>query len=396
MRPRFLQVHTLSPYTGVLLNRDEDGLAKRLPYGGVSRTRVASQCLKRHWRMAEDPRALEKIGVASVRSRYLVDKIIKQARSSGVRWDHAVVEALAPWFQFAIYGFNREDAPTEHGEKSRFENKRQPLLFGVPEIEWLGTEFARLMAQADGNAENAFKLAKRWVDGDGTGSPQKSFRANIRAMRESTQLPAGLTAALFGRLVTSDSAANMTGPLHVAHSFSVHAEEVETDYLTAVDDLLEAGSSAATIQETELTSSLFYGYVVVDIPSLAANLGEELSSAPLTGKVLYNLVHLIAEVSPGAKLGSTAPYSRASLMLLEAGDRQPRSLAEAFRTPCAPELDAAAEVLAAHLHKLDAVYATGEQRRILSIADVGFADVQPGSLADLASWARGLPQQLPQ
>ena len=29
--PRFLQIHTLSPYTAALLNRDDSGLAKRLP-----------------------------------------------------------------------------------------------------------------------------------------------------------------------------------------------------------------------------------------------------------------------------------------------------------------------------------------------------------------------------
>ena len=71
---RFLQVHTLSPYTAVLLNRDDSGLAKRLPYGGTLRTRVSSQCLKRHWRFAEGPHALHAIDGAtrSARSRDLV------------------------------------------------------------------------------------------------------------------------------------------------------------------------------------------------------------------------------------------------------------------------------------------------------------------------------------
>ena len=52
--PRFLQIHTLSSFPAALLNRDDAGLAKRLPYGGAVRTRVSSQCLKRHWRKAED------------------------------------------------------------------------------------------------------------------------------------------------------------------------------------------------------------------------------------------------------------------------------------------------------------------------------------------------------
>ena len=49
---RFLQIHTLTPYAASLINRDDVGAAKRLPFGGATRTRISSQCLKRHWRMA--------------------------------------------------------------------------------------------------------------------------------------------------------------------------------------------------------------------------------------------------------------------------------------------------------------------------------------------------------
>ena len=49
--PRFLQVHTLHNYPAALLNRDDAGLAKRLPYGDKVRTRISSQCLKRHWQI---------------------------------------------------------------------------------------------------------------------------------------------------------------------------------------------------------------------------------------------------------------------------------------------------------------------------------------------------------
>jgi CRISPR system Cascade subunit CasC len=57
-KSRFLQIHTLHSYTAALLNRDDTGQAKRLIYGGKNRTRISSQCLKRHWRKAEnDPLA---------------------------------------------------------------------------------------------------------------------------------------------------------------------------------------------------------------------------------------------------------------------------------------------------------------------------------------------------
>ena len=71
--PRFLQIHTLHNYPAALLNRDDAGLAKRLPYGDAIRTRISSQCLKRHWRVADDAFALKNLDVPmAVRSRHSV------------------------------------------------------------------------------------------------------------------------------------------------------------------------------------------------------------------------------------------------------------------------------------------------------------------------------------
>ena len=368
--PRFLQIHTLTPYPAALLNRDDSGLAKRLPYGGTLRTRISSQCLKRHWRMADDPHALHGIDAADAafRSRELVTR--KVLGELGAPED--VVKAIEPEFQMAVYG-----------DKGTTKQGRQTLLFGEREIAWLRGEAELLVAEAGGDAGAAKTAAAAW---------RKDFKDNIKAMRESAALPGGLTAALFGRMVTSDTAANITAPVHVAHAFTVHGEESESDYFTAVDDLSEDEPGADTIQETELTSGLYYGYVVVDLPGLARNLGP--AAPDLAGPVLHNLVHLIAEVSPGAKLGSTAPYARASLMLLEAGDRQPRSLAEAFRASCPPETGTAIARLSDHLGALDAAYATGEERRVLSLSNAEVPGATRGTLKELADWAGALPGRL--
>ena len=363
----FLQIHTLSTYTSALLNRDDSGLAKRLPYGGALRTRISSQCLKRHWRTAEDPHALDGIDgtEAAVRSRELVTKqVIDPLREE---FTPEVAKALEPAFQVAVYG-----------DKGTTRKGRQTLLFGEPEINWLRGEAKRLAREASGNAEAAAKAVEAWG---------KEFRQNIQALRAGTSLPGGMTSALFGRMVTSDPDANITAPVHVAHAFTVHEEESESDYFTAVDDLSEGEPGADTIQETELTSGLFYGYVVVDLRGLLKNVGGD---ADLAGRVLHNLVYLIAEVSPGAKLGSTAPYGRAAFMLLEAGDRQPRSMAEAFRSPCAPRTDDAIGALVGHLAALDAAYATGETRKVMSLAEADVPLAEAGTLGDLAVWAQEL------
>jgi CRISPR system Cascade subunit CasC len=368
--PRFLQIHTLTAYAAALLNRDDSGLAKRLPFGGAMRTRVSSQCLKRHWRIAEDPHSLHAIDGASAafRSRELVTRKVL----GGLPSTPDVIAAIEPEFQMAVYG-----------DKGTKKTARQTLLFGEREIAWLRGEAERLAGEAGGDAEKAAALAAEW---------RKSFKANIVAMRESGALPGGLTSALFGRMVTSDTAANITAPIHVAHAFTVHEEESESDYFTAVDDLSGDEPGADTIQETELTSGVFYGYVVIDLPGLKKNLGP--AADDLAGPVLHNLIHLIAEVSPGAKLGSTAPYGRAGMMLVEAGDRQPRSLAEAFREPCAPSTSAATQTLASHLAAVDAAYATGEERRVLTLSNADIPSASRGTLKELADWAAALPARL--
>ena len=128
----------------------------------------------------------------------------------------------------------------------------------------------------------------------------------------------------------------------VAHAFRVHQAQVENDYFTVVDDLQKDGETgSAGIFDTELTSGLYYGYVVVDVPQLIENLegisakdcfavGTPTERRELAGRVVQHLLHLIATVSPGAKRGSTAPFDWAKFVLVEAGDWQPRSLAGAF------------------------------------------------------------------
>ena len=66
---KFLQFHTLTPYSGVLLNRDDAGFAKTLPFGNAKRTRVSSQCLKYNWREYEGKHAIQDAGDMAIRSR---------------------------------------------------------------------------------------------------------------------------------------------------------------------------------------------------------------------------------------------------------------------------------------------------------------------------------------
>ena len=378
--PRFLQIHSLHSYPAALLNRDDSGLAKRMPFGGAVRTRISSQCLKRHWRMAEDEFSLKSIAgsASAIRSRNIVErKVIQPLRDNG-DYNNETLVAVENAFNVGVYG---SSGATERG--------RQPLLLGEPEVEHLAQRAAAICAEhpddakAAGDAATALFNARR---GEGN---------NFRALLDSARLPAGLEGALFGRMVTSDPGANIEAAIHVAHAFTVHREESESDYFSVVDDLQreDEDAGAAHIGDMELTAGLFYGYVVVDVPGLVSNLegcpsgGWEGADRELAANVVEHLAHLIATVTPGAKLGSTAPYACADLMLVEAGSRQPRSLANAYRAPSRAQVADAADALAGYLGKLDDAYGAKETRRVMSVEDCDIPNAARLCLDDLAAWA---------
>lgn len=389
MTPKFIQIHFLAAWPGALLNRDDAGLAKRLPFGGATRTRISSQCLKRHWRMADDPRALHRLaeqeGIAGERSKVAIERLV--IRPFEERFPPDMLKVVQDAFVSRYYGTKGTDM-----------KQRQALLFGQPEIAFMRKQAERILSEAT-DAKSAATLAAEWM---------KEERGNLAAMRDQVQLAAGLEAALFGRMVTSDAKANVDAAIHVAHAFTVHAEQPELDYFTVVDDLRtreeDADAGAAGVFDTELTSGLYYGYVVVDVPALVSNLtgcprtdwaGDQ--DRDLAARVVENLVWLVAEISPGAKKGSTAPYSRAELVLVEAGDRQPRTLANAFRNPVDLNYGEnsrlglrTADRMGKFLGELDSAYATGETRRHMALPELRLAGIDATSLPDLAAWTGGL------
>lgn len=341
------------------------------------RTRISSQCLKRHWRVDEGAFSIHGIEGAeeAVRSRELVTKRLRAPLEGTV--DAAILDAIEPAFQIAVYG---KDA-------AKGKSNRQPLLFGEPELRFLAEKFAEIAEGVD-DAKTAKAAAEEFTK-------EKSFKNTMKVMRDAACLPGGLTSALFGRMVTSDPEANIDAPIHVAHAFTTHAEQSESDYFAVVDDLAGDETGADHIGESELTSGLFYGYVVIDVPALVSNLTgapatDWLSSdRSMAAEVAARLVGLIATVSPGAKLGSTAPYGYATTLLVEAGDRQPRSLAEAFRTPSGATVAAAEQALADKLDAFDGAYRTGETRRFLSLRnDASLPHATRGSLPEIMQWAR--------
>lgn len=404
--PRFIQIHTLHNYPAALLNRDDAGLAKRLPLGDKIRTRISSQCLKRHWRVADDHFALATLGVPmAVRSRAFADKI-KERLIQEAHISEAIAEAVVATLKDAfkkdldklIKDANKAKAPkksktadAEEGtaEEETSAQQKQAILLGVKEYEYLFSVCQKVATSATDTKEAKIALL----------TTLKDQKDNFNAIASNC----GLESSLFGRMVTSDLLASRDAAVYVAHAFTVHEAQVENDYFTVVDDLLrDAGElGSAGIFDTELASGLYYGYVVVDVPQLVANLEgigikDCFSAAPsqreLAAQVVHHLLHLIATVSPGAKRGSTAPFEWAKFVLVETGDWQPRSLAGAYQNALPLNTSnirlAAAQRLADEAARLDAAYGAPLQRRYLALDNVSVPNAERLPLAALAQWVQ--------
>lgn len=357
----FVQIHALTSYHAALLNRDDAGLAKRIPFGNAERMRVSSQCLKRHWRLAlHDMLELPQ----GIRSRNFFDReVYRRAVTEGVdeQTAHGLTEKL-------ITTVIQSKEAREKGSLSL----KQPVLFGKPEADY----FVKLITECARNGDDPKKVLDERMK-----EHKKNFRALLAAAGGS-DLMAGVEGALFGRFVTSDILARTDASVHVAHAFTVHPLDNEVDFFTVVDDLKEAGEHAGADHagDMELGAGLFYGYVVVDVPLLVSNLSgcdrnnwrAQDDAIADARDVLNALVKSIATVSPGAKLGATAPYARTDCLLLETGTAQPRSLANAYLSGVRPKGDLmqqSIDTLGTYLHSLDRMYGQEESRFIASTRD---------------------------
>jgi CRISPR system Cascade subunit CasC len=363
----FLQIHYATSYHASLLNRDDAGLAKRIDFGGYPRLRVSSQCLKRHWRewLTQNTNLPNGFRTRHFFSREVKPRLLEQGLEQEKA--HNLILHLAKGVLTASSGKEALDDEL---------NMKQPVLFGRPEADY----FVKIILDADKQGDE--KAAKAYLD-----QVIKNGKANFAAMVRQAGIHdifAGFEAAMFGRFVTSDILTRLDAPVHVAHAFTVHTLDTEVDFFTVVDDLShDEETGAAHANDMELGAGIFYGYVAVDVPLLVSNLtgcdrtAWQQQNPQDAQELLRLLVQAIAQVSPGAKLGSTAPYARAEIVILETGRAQPRSLANAYLDPIRlgsrkaqleqiHPMKQVGEAMASYLTKVEQMYGEDGTKRYVS------------------------------
>ena len=348
---RFVQLHLLTSYPPANLNRDDLGRPKTAMMGGEQRLRISSQSLKRAWRTSEVfENALA--GHIGIRTKTMGETIFNKLYDKGIKQKEAIA-----WAKLIAAQFGKlKTLPDSEKKKLKGldEDMRLEKELEETEIEQLVHFSPEEQLLIDSLVD---ALAERKT------RPDSDELALLRRHHSAADI------ALFGRMLAATPRFNTEAAAQVAHAISVHSITVEDDYFTAIDDLNRGahGAGAAHLGETEFAAGLFYLYLCVDKELLIANLS---GNKQLADKTLGALIECAATVAPTGKQNSFASRARASFILCETGNQQPRSLSVAFLKPVprGDMLSAAMSRLLTSMENMDTVYGScADQRCIMNV-----------------------------
>lgn len=327
---RFAQLHLLTAYPPANLNRDDLGRPKTALVGGAERLRISSQSLKRAWRTS-DVFAYKLDGHIGTRSKRLGEEVFNVLSKGGVTEKKA-----RDWARKIANVFGKLKKSKDDGSMDALHIEQ--LAHISPEEQAAIDDLVQhLIASGEAPSDDELKLLRK----------QKTA-ADI---------------ALFGRMLADDPGFNTEAACQVAHAITVHKVAVEDDFYTAVDDLNrgEEDVGAAHMGDTEFGAGLFYSYLCIDRQLLLDNLG---GNTELARRTLSALIESAATVAPTGKQNSFGSRARASYILCEKGDAQPRNLSVAFLKTTEAGQDGllanAIAALEAERRRLDQAYGDGD------------------------------------
>ena len=168
------EIHMLKNYPPTNLNRDDTGAPKTCVFGGVTRGRISSQCLKRSWRTSELLKS--EIGEENlgIRTRKLPALVAQKLLEMGVNPEY--VEAVTP----KITGFGNKD-----GKETKDGTTAQIIFFAPGDIEAAASAVKEKLDSCK-NVKDVEKLKAKDLQDAVTG-------ADVR--------PITLDIALFGRKI---------------------------------------------------------------------------------------------------------------------------------------------------------------------------------------------------
>jgi CRISPR system Cascade subunit CasC len=346
---RFVQLHYLTFYPPSNPNRDDTNRPKTAVIGGSERLRISSQALKRAIRKSTVFRS-RLDGHIGARTRQLGQELREYLVRKGMADSQALETARTIASAFGKIADEKADDPAFIAQ----------LAFVSPQ-----------------EREAAFTLADQALSGETLESGKMLAEKILRRHDSAADI------GMFGRMLADSPDFNREAAVQVAHAITTHAVAVEDDFYTAVDDLKRPSddTGAGFMGSLGFGSGIFYIYACVDRALLVENLcGDE----ALAKTSLAALIEALAVSSPNGKKASFAHGGRASYLLAERGEQQPRTLASAFVRPVVGDdlLRRSIDRLEDTCKKMDAAYGRCADARSEMDVEAG-----RGTLAGIVAFA---------
>ena len=398
----FVQIHMLQSMPPGNLNRDDTGQPKKCIFGGVTRGRISSQCLKRNIRLSDIFQEAFG-GTTANRTKYL-PRLVGDAllESGAIPADEieGVKGGIAAQFKKETKG-EPEEGDAKGGEATGIDVTPQLVFFPPPFAKKVASLISNLRkkhpkayAKFIGRKDKLSKQEDKEADAAIASFREEAFRA-----KESMSVDIGL----FGRMTTSDLVADVEAACQVAHALSTHEALTEGDYFTAMDDRQGdfitsqvEGKGAAFLGSgdtvTFYSSAVYYKYLNVDTDSLAKHLGSD--SEDQAHHAAAVLIQAAALATPKGKQNSFAAHSVPELILVEVSvKKQPISYANAFLEAVRGDdlMRESVEALSAYCGSIAAAFAPADTRRyLLAVGNAAgvqfpFDAARAASLTELAA-----------
>lgn len=317
-----IEIHAIQNHSPANLNRDDLGAPKTCYFGGVMRSRISSQCIKRSIRTSEQFKTL----CGGIRTRQLARLIAdKIAGKADVKKRAAKILEKC--------GISPKD-----------ENKSDMLVYTTQEAI---SQIAQLLQKDSGESDQLAEKCGKLI----------------------SELVAVPDMALSGRMLETGVLADTTvdASLQVAHAISTHEARPEVDYYVAADDIPGADAGAGYVDEAMFASACFYKYFSIQWDTLLDNLrGFQGNKEHLAAHTVGAFLRGAALATPTGKQNSFAAHNPPDGMLIEI-KQTPISYANAFASPvpCKGPRDMVSQSIAQlgqYVHDLDTGYGKPDKR----------------------------------
>lgn len=327
----FMAVHVLQSYPSNCLNRGEDNSPKSCIFGGVRRSRVSSQCIKRNARLELYKRIEENddngMGIRTKTMPAMIKDYLSAWATDpeNIHWTED--EAKKKEYHEAAKNFDiRDVAHALSTMGMQMDSKKKAVLKGV---------YYTTKKQCEAFAKAMLDIGSKRVS-KGKDKEDVKFAAydedEAKLFDDVLNNNLALDIMMFGRMNAGRPLHNVEACVQVAHEFSTHQVEEEFDYFVAVDDMVPANQGSAHLDVAEFSSSTMYRYCCVDLGAMSHAIQENGANIKLA-LLAKEWVRAFALANPSGKQNSYSANTAPAYVFVSLYKEAPTSYANAFEKP---------------------------------------------------------------